>query len=338
MAAESARGGAERAGRRARRRPPARVLPRQPPGAERDDATRPTGTTRSPRTRRRVERERRRAEREARRREQPAVARREGAGDEAAAGTAPPPARAAPATRRRRHAADRAAAAARGADARRAAAGARHRAARTRSACRRRAADPPDRRRDRLPRRRSALLVFGVVEGDRQARRRRRRRRRRREAGEDDRGSLIPEGLTAEQIADVAKEAGLKGDYWRRARRRQGLRARRSTAPRARPTSRASCSRPLRPAEEGDRQGPGRRASSTPSSSNFTGVDLSYAKSKNLTAYDVLKIASMIEKEIAGPRGARARRRGDLQPARRPTTRSGSTRRSATTCRTTTSS
>ena len=39
-----------------------------------------------------------------------------------------------------------------------------------------------------------------------------------------------------------------------------------------------------------------------------------------------------------GPRGAQARRRGDLQPARRPATRSGSTRRSATSSATTTSS
>ena len=33
----------------------------------------------------------------------------------------------------------------------------------------------------------------------------------------------------------------------------------------------------------------------------FARVDLSYAKSKNLTAYDVLKIASMIEKETVAP-------------------------------------
>ena len=34
---------------------------------------------------------------------------------------------------------------------------------------------------------------------------------------------------------------------------------------------------------------------------NFAQVDLSHAKSKNLTAYDVLKIASMVEKEIQVP-------------------------------------
>ncbi len=37
----------------------------------------------------------------------------------------------------------------------------------------------------------------------------------------------------------------------------------------------------------------------------FRGVDLSYARSKNLTPYDVLIIASMIEKETAVPRERR---------------------------------
>ena len=46
----------------------------------------------------------------------------------------------------------------------------------------------------------------------------------------------------------------------------------------------------------------------------FARVNLSYARSKNLTPYDVLKIASMIEKETVAPRRAQARRGGDLQP------------------------
>ena len=41
---------------------------------------------------------------------------------------------------------------------------------------------------------------------------------------------------------------------------------------------------------------------------------MKYAESKNLTAYDVLIIASMIEKEVHRPQGAPARRRGHLQP------------------------
>ena len=59
-------------------------------------------------------------------------------------------------------------------------------------------------------------------------------------------------------------------------------------------------------------------------------VNLAYARSKNLTPYDVLKIASMIEEEAAVPARAAADRGRDLQPAARRGCRSGSTRRSAT--------
>ena len=59
------------------------------------------------------------------------------------------------------------------------------------------------------------------------------------------------------------------------------------------------------------------------------GVDMSYAKSKNLTVYDVVTIASMIEREAACREGAPAGRRGDLQPPRTKACRSGSTRRPA---------
>ena len=68
-----------------------------------------------------------------------------------------------------------------------------------------------------------------------------------------------------------------------------------------------------------------RRAASPTSSScssqdfkrRIKGVDMSYAKSKNLTVYDVLTIASMIERRGAGRQGAAAGRRGDLQPPAR---------------------
>ena len=49
----------------------------------------------------------------------------------------------------------------------------------------------------------------------------------------------------------------------------------------------------------------------------FATVGLRYAKSKNLTPYDVLIIASMIEKEAAVAKERQADRRGDLQPAPR---------------------
>ena len=46
-------------------------------------------------------------------------------------------------------------------------------------------------------------------------------------------------------------------------------------------------------------------------------VDMAYARSKNLTPYDVLKIASMIEREAQVARRAAAHRGGDLQPPAR---------------------
>ena len=59
------------------------------------------------------------------------------------------------------------------------------------------------------------------------------------------------------------------------------------------------------------------RRSSRRSAQNWAKVNLRYARSKNLTPYDVLIIASMIEKEAPAPERAAARRRGDLQPAAR---------------------
>ena len=47
-------------------------------------------------------------------------------------------------------------------------------------------------------------------------------------------------------------------------------------------------------------------------------VDRTYASSKNLTPYDVLEIASMVEKEAAVPGDRQQDRRSDLQPAARP--------------------
>ncbi len=72
---------------------------------------------------------------------------------------------------------------------------------------------------------------------------------------------------------------------------------------------------------------------------NWAHVDLSYAKSKNLTPYDVLIIASMIEKEVIAPEerplvaaviynrlhdghDARDRRDDSLRAATSPTSRS----------------
>jgi cell division protein YceG involved in septum cleavage len=111
---------------------------------------------------------------------------------------------------------------------------------------------------------------------------------------------LIPEGLNREQIADLLKEEGLKGDYEQETTGARGFNPSKYGADAAgdlegflfpatyevfrRDDARDLVEKQLAAFED-----------------NFSKVDLDYAKSKNLTPYDVLIIASMIEKEIALP-------------------------------------
>ncbi|MQA76546.1 MAG: endolytic transglycosylase MltG, partial [Solirubrobacterales bacterium] len=111
----------------------------------------------------------------------------------------------------------------------------------------------------------------------------------------------IPEGLDRRQIADVAKDAGLKGDY--------------SAATKRAPKG-------FDPAKYGAKGAPNLEGFLFPATyeleqgasakdlvgrqldafrDNLAGVDLAYAKSKNLSVYDVLKIASMVEREVQEP-------------------------------------
>ena len=111
---------------------------------------------------------------------------------------------------------------------------------------------------------------------------------------------LVPEGLDRRQIADLAEEEGLKGDYAEASKRVKGF----------------------DPAEYGADRGSGLEGFLFPATyelprkgtatdlvarqldafeDNIAEVDLSYAKSKNLNVYDVLKIASMVEREIQVP-------------------------------------
>ena len=62
---------------------------------------------------------------------------------------------------------------------------------------------------------------------------------------------------------------------------------------------------------------PVRRSSSPTSSSNFKQGGPALRPRKNLTPYDVLIIASLVEREAQLPQGAAAHRIGDLQPAPR---------------------
>jgi UPF0755 protein len=110
----------------------------------------------------------------------------------------------------------------------------------------------------------------------------------------------IPEGLDRRQIAELTEEAGLRGDYVDAARRFKGF----------------------DPAKFGAEDPPHLDGFLFPDTyrverntrvedlvakqldaleQNLAGVDFAYAKSKNLTEYDVLKIASMVEREIQVP-------------------------------------
>ena len=114
----------------------------------------------------------------------------------------------------------------------------------------------------------------------------------------------IPEGLDRRQIADLVKEAGIKGDYLKATQR----------APKNSGFDLAEYDANDAPNLEGflfpdtwddlpkkatvrdlvDRQ-------LADFQQRIKGVDMSYARSKNLTVYDVVKIASMIEREVQVP-------------------------------------
>jgi UPF0755 protein len=110
----------------------------------------------------------------------------------------------------------------------------------------------------------------------------------------------IPEGRDRSQIAPLVKSDGLTGNYATASVRSPELNPRRYGAKNAR-----NLEGFLFPASYELKRG----ASSTDLvnkqleafKENFSGVNMSYAKKKNLTAYDVLTIASMIEREAQLP-------------------------------------
>ena len=114
----------------------------------------------------------------------------------------------------------------------------------------------------------------------------------------------LPEGLSRREIAPIVKQAGVPGRYLRASRRNPALDPRRYGAPRGR-----SLEGFLFPAtyelKKGQTVARLRDQQLAQFKSNFDKVDLSYAKRKNLTAYDVLIIASLIEREAAVPKERR---------------------------------
>jgi UPF0755 protein len=111
----------------------------------------------------------------------------------------------------------------------------------------------------------------------------------------------IPEGYDRKQIAEVAKQTGLRGDYLKASESFKGFDPAKYGAqspeslegflfpatyelPR-RPTAEDLVARQLDAFEQ-----------------NISQVNLGYARSKNLTTYDVVIIASMIEREVQVPK------------------------------------
>jgi UPF0755 protein len=108
----------------------------------------------------------------------------------------------------------------------------------------------------------------------------------------------IPEGLSRREIAPIVKETSLRGSYMRASRRNRALNPRRYRAPAG-----ATLEGFLFPATYELRKGrPARalvRAQLEAFKRNFEKVDLRFARRRNLTAYDVLIIASLIDREAA---------------------------------------
>jgi UPF0755 protein len=111
----------------------------------------------------------------------------------------------------------------------------------------------------------------------------------------------IPEGLDRHQIAEVAKDAGLSGNYERASQSFKGFEPEKygaEDAPNLEGFLFPSTWNDL-PKRAGVKDLISRQLDAF--KSNLAEVDLSYAKAKNLDVYDVLTIASMIEREIQVP-------------------------------------
>ncbi|MFL5846951.1 MAG: endolytic transglycosylase MltG [Solirubrobacteraceae bacterium] len=106
----------------------------------------------------------------------------------------------------------------------------------------------------------------------------------------------IPEGRSRDEIADSVKAAGITGNYVTASRSSKTLNPRRYGAPKG-----ATLEGFLFPAtydlKKGDDVNDLVSDQLVAFKRNFDTVDLKRAKSKNLTAYDILVIASMIERE-----------------------------------------
>ncbi|HST39440.1 MAG TPA: endolytic transglycosylase MltG [Conexibacter sp.] len=110
----------------------------------------------------------------------------------------------------------------------------------------------------------------------------------------------IPEGRSRRETVAIARRAGLRGNYLNASRRSSALNPVRYGAPRD-----ATLEGFLFPATyEVNRGARVQRLVAdqlTAFRQNFATIDMGYAKSKRLTAFDVLTIASMVEREVSVP-------------------------------------
>lgn len=110
----------------------------------------------------------------------------------------------------------------------------------------------------------------------------------------------IPEGRSRRETVAIARRAGLRGNYLNASRRSNALDPVRYGAPRD-----ATLEGFLFPATyEVNRGARVQRLVAdqlTAFRQNFATIDLGYARSKRLTAFDVLTIASMVEREVSVP-------------------------------------
>ncbi len=108
----------------------------------------------------------------------------------------------------------------------------------------------------------------------------------------------IPEGKSRREIAPIARQAGLRGDYLAASRRSPVLDPRRYGAPKG-----ATLEGFLFPATYELKRGATAKRfvgeQLTAFKQNMAKVNLRYARSKNLTVFDVLTIAAMVEREVA---------------------------------------
>jgi UPF0755 protein len=109
----------------------------------------------------------------------------------------------------------------------------------------------------------------------------------------------VPEGLSIREATPVVDKGQLKGSYAKAARERRVLRRiRRLGAPRGTRTAEGFLFPATYTLVNGSPAGDLVSKQLDAFEDNFKGVDMRYPKRKNLTRYDVLIIASMIEREV----------------------------------------